>query len=251
MKPRSRRSFLKASAVLGCGLGAGGFSSPSIAGVVGGASRRRIEHHRPAQRFLTADWHTGFNVDLDAQHNSEPVQGLTVTQLDYLHDPKANSIGALLLHLAAIERLYQLHTFEGRKWDDWDEMTVKEWGVPAGLGKAARQTIRGHELAYYLDRLREGREHTLAELRKRDDTWLMQIDNHWPWGPTNNYCKWFHVCEHESNHNGQIKWLKGRLPEHRSPKPANLDATSKMQVVTPTPMKKVFHTNHLTHSTRL
>ena len=58
----------------------------------------------------------------------QPVQGLTVTQLDYLHDPKANSIGALLLHLAAIERLYQLHTFEGRKWDYWDEMTVKEWG---------------------------------------------------------------------------------------------------------------------------
>ena len=90
---------------------------------------------------------------------------------------------------------------------------MKEWGVPAGLGEAARQTIRGHDLAYYLDRLREVREHTLAELRKRDDTWLMQIDNHWVWGPTNNYCKWFHVCEHESNHNGQIKWIKGRLPD--------------------------------------
>ena len=32
------------------------------------------------------------------------------------------------------------------------------------------------------------------------------------WGPTNNYCKWFHVCEHEANHNGQIKFLKGRVP---------------------------------------
>ena len=92
-------------------------------------------------------------------------------------------------------------------------MTVKEWGVPAGLGEAARQTTRGHDLSYYLDRLRERRDHTLAELRKRDDAWLMQIDNHWPWGPTNNYCKWFHVCEHESNHNGQIKWIKGRLPD--------------------------------------
>jgi uncharacterized damage-inducible protein DinB len=146
----------------------------------------------------------------------EPVQSLTVKQLDYLHDSKSNSIGALLLHLAAVERLYQLNTFEGRKWDDWDGLTVKEWGVPAGLGDAARQTIRGHELAYYLDRLREGREHTLAELRKRHDTWLMEIDNHWVWGPTNNYCKWFHVCEHESNHNGQIKWIKGRLSDANS-----------------------------------
>jgi hypothetical protein len=30
--------------------------------------------------------------------------------------------------------------------------------------------------------------------------------------PTNDYRKWFHVCEHESNHNGQIKWLAKRLP---------------------------------------
>ena len=45
----------------------------------------------------------------------EPVQGLTMAELDYLHDAKANTIGALLLHLAATERHYQIHTFEGKK----------------------------------------------------------------------------------------------------------------------------------------
>ena len=40
----------------------------------------------------------------------------------------------------------------------------------------------------------------------------MTVDKEWGWGPTNNYCKWFHVCEHESNHNGQIKFLKKRIP---------------------------------------
>ena len=212
MKPRSRRSFLKASASLGCGLGAAGLSSLSIAGGVVSAGDERLNIIGPRKGFSPQ---IGTLVSmLTWMRNAilQPAQGLTVTELDYLHDSKANSIGALLLHLAAVERLYQLHPFEGRKWDDWDELTVKEWGVPAGLGEAARQAIRGHELAYYLDRLREGREHTLAELRKRDDTWLMQIDNHWVWGPTNNYCKRFHVCEHESNHNGQIKWIKGRLP---------------------------------------
>jgi uncharacterized damage-inducible protein DinB len=212
MKPRSRRSFLKASAALGCGLGAAGLPSLSIAGAVVGAADEGLNIIAPRKGFSPQ---IGILVSmLTWMRNAilQPVQGLTMTQLDYLHDSKANSIGALLLHLAAVERLYQLHTFEGRKWDDRDELTAKEWGVPAGLGEAARQTIRGHELAYYLDCLREGREHTLAELRKRDDAWLMQIDNHWPWGPTNNYCKWFHVCEHESNHNGQIKWIKGRLP---------------------------------------
>ena len=55
-------------------------------------------------------------------------------------------------------------------------------------------------------------EKALGEFRKRDDSWLMSVDKDWPWGPTNNYCKWFHVCEHESNHNGQIKLLAKRLP---------------------------------------
>jgi uncharacterized damage-inducible protein DinB len=141
-----------------------------------------------------------------------PVKGLSAAQLDHLHDAKANSIGALLLHLAAIERLYQVHTFEGRNWGDFDDETKKEWNLPANLGKDARQRIKGHDLAYYLDKLKTVRESTLAELKKRDDAWLMQVDSDFGWGPTNNYCKWFHVCEHESHHNGQIKWLKSRLP---------------------------------------
>lgn len=81
------------------------------------------------------------------------------------------------------------------------------------LGEAGRKTIKGNNLTYYLDILKETREKTLNEFRKRDDTWLMSVDPKFFGGqPTNNYCKWFHVCEHESNHNGQIKWIRGRLP---------------------------------------
>lgn len=138
----------------------------------------------------------------------EPVQGLTVAQLDYLHDEKANTIGALLFHLAAIERFYQIHTFEGKKWGDFDDATQKRFGAAARLGDAARKEIKGNKLGFYLDILKEVRDHTLAELGKRDDAWLMQVDAN----SMNNYCKWFHVCEHESNHNGQVKWLKARLP---------------------------------------
>ena len=141
-----------------------------------------------------------------------PVQGLTVAQLDYLHDEKANTIGSLLLHLAAIERHYQLHTFEGKKWGDWDDTIKKRWDAAANLGEGARKEIKGNKLSFYLDNLKEVRAHTLAELGKRDDAWLMKvIPNSGP-QPMNNYCAWFHVCEHESNHNGQVKWLKARLP---------------------------------------
>lgn len=39
-----------------------------------------------------------------------PVAGMTKQDLDYLFDPRANSIGALLLHLAATETYYQMNT---------------------------------------------------------------------------------------------------------------------------------------------
>jgi hypothetical protein len=84
------------------------------------------------------------------------------------------------------------------------------------LGDAGRKTIKGNNLNYYLNILKETRNKTIQGFKKRDDKWLMTVDNEWPWGPTNNYCKWFHVCEHESNHNGQIKWIRSRLPGEKA-----------------------------------
>jgi uncharacterized damage-inducible protein DinB len=141
-----------------------------------------------------------------------PVQGMSVEELDYLHDDKSNTIGGMLFHLAATERFYQIHTLDGRAWGDWDEKDKKKFDVASQLGDEARKTIKGNTLDFYLSLLQEVRETTLAEFKKRDDAWLMQTDNFFGKQPTNNYCKWFHVCEHESNHNGQIKWLKSRLP---------------------------------------
>ena len=141
-----------------------------------------------------------------------PVRGMGVKDLDYLVDDKANSIGAMLWHLAATERFYQIHTFQGRNWGDWDQADIDEYAVASGLGDDARAQINGNPLEFYLEKLEKVREHTLAEFANRDDDWLMAVDKDWPWGPTNNYCKWFHVCEHESNHNGQFKFIKSRIP---------------------------------------
>ena len=210
-RPMNRRSFLKTSGALVCGFTGTAIGLPVIAA---GAD---AELSRPEEGPNIIGPREPFSPNVGTLVSMlnwmrpvvlRSVKGLAVAQLDYLHDAKANSIGALLLHLAAIERLYQINTFEGKKWGDVDREAEKEWGVPARLGKEARKSIKGHELAYYVDKLKEVREHTLAELQKRDDAWLMQVDA----DSTNNYCKWFHVCEHESNHNGQIKWLKARLP---------------------------------------
>jgi uncharacterized damage-inducible protein DinB len=140
------------------------------------------------------------------------LKGMTQKELDYLVDPNANTIGALLMHLAATDRIYQINTFEGNSLKELPADFKEKWAVAMDLGEPARQQIKGHDLDYYLNLLSETREHTLAEFRKRDDTWLLAEDKTWGWGPTNNYCKWFHVCEHESNHNGQIKFLRKRIP---------------------------------------
>jgi Protein of unknown function (DUF664) len=140
------------------------------------------------------------------------VKGMSQQDLDFLLDAKANAIGALLLHLAAVEKFYQLNSLQGLSEDKIPESFKEKWGMPMELGEPARKGIKGNSLDYYLNILHETRENTLAEFRKRDDVWLMAVDKTWGWGPTNNYCKWFHVTEHEANHNGQIKLLKSRIP---------------------------------------
>jgi hypothetical protein len=143
---------------------------------------------------------------------TQPVKGITQANLDVLFDANANSIGALLLHLAATETYYQMNTFDDMKWGSWPDAVKQKWDPAMNLGDAGRKAIKGHDLDFYLDILKETREKSLAEFKKREDAWLMAVDEKWGWGPTNNYCKWFHVCEHESHHAGQIDMLLKRLP---------------------------------------
>jgi len=137
------------------------------------------------------------------------VKGLSQSDLDFLLDGKANTIGALLMHLAATETYYGLNSFGGMKWDSWPDGVKKKWDVPMNLDEPARKAIKGNSLDYYVNILHESREKNLAELKKRDDNWLAVVDTEMG---MNNFAKWFHVAEHESNHDGQIKFLKGRVP---------------------------------------
>ncbi|GAB2592553.1 DinB family protein [Spirosoma areae] len=136
---------------------------------------------------------------------------LTPTELDYLHDDKANTIGALLMHLAATEVIYQELTFANRQ--DFSDQNKKKWGVAMNLGDEARKQIKGNSLDYYLNALSEVRATTAAEFKQRDDAWISKVDPQFFGNqPTNNYCKWFHVAEHIGNHRGQITWIQKRLP---------------------------------------
>lgn len=138
----------------------------------------------------------------------EAVEGLSVEDLDHLHDPDGNSIAGLLSHIASIEAWYQANTFDLREWTP-DE--AARWQVAAELGPRARTEIRGKPLEFYAQQMKQVRDRTERELRVRSDDWLLES------GPffghtANNYWKWFHVCEDEINHRGQIRWLRKRLP---------------------------------------
>ncbi len=150
------------------------------------------------------------NYNRDSVVNS--VKNLTKAELDHLHDKHANSIGALILHLGAVEKFYQINTFENRQ--DFNEQEKKIWNAALNLGDVGRKEIKGKDIKFYLDTIAEVRGKTLQEFKKKDDEWLMAIDPVWskPDDQVNTYWKWFHVCEHESNHRGQIRFLKSRLP---------------------------------------
>lgn len=134
------------------------------------------------------------------------VKGLRQDQLDHLHDAGSNTIGALLAHIAAVERVYQIITFEQR---EPSEAETTAWSAALNLGDDGRRKIRGHTLQFYTDELLRTREATLAALAQRDDAWLEsplgmapELNAHWAW---------FHVAEDEISHRGQIRWLRGRL----------------------------------------
>ena len=134
------------------------------------------------------------------------VKNMSIHELDHLHDENANRIGALIMHLAAAEKFYQVFTFEGRGFNEEEK---EMWDHALNLGQKARDEYQGHEVQFYLDIYNEVRAKTIEELKKRDDKWFEEVQPSYGW--TNHYC-WFHVMEHQSSHLGQILFLAKRIP---------------------------------------
>jgi hypothetical protein len=137
-------------------------------------------------------------------------KGLTQAELDFLVDAQSNTIGALLMHLAATDAIYQDLTFYNLT--NFSPANKKKFGVAMELGDEGRKQIKGYDLNYYISIMTEVRDNTLKEFKNRDDKWFQEVDPDFFGGPTNNFCKWFHVCEHEANHRGQMTVIRKRLP---------------------------------------
>ena len=139
------------------------------------------------------------------------VEGLTADDLTHRHDARANSIGALLAHVAATEWYFLSATLERRQPDaaEW-----ADWGAAMRPGPGAEAAAGGRDLAWHLGRLETLRARTLAGLAAVDDAWLGErFDLPWLGQPATHHWAWFHVLEDELNHRGQIRWLRARLTE--------------------------------------
>lgn len=124
---------------------------------------------------------------------------------DFLLDQDANRIGAMIYHLAATEKYYQVFTFENRSFTK-DEEAI--WGTPLSLGANAREQLVDQPISYYLDIWDQVRQDTLRLLKEKDDQWFaknvnaVNMNNHWAW---------YHVMEHQANHMGQIRFIVKRI----------------------------------------
>lgn len=133
------------------------------------------------------------------------VINLDQKETDFLLDKEANRIGAMIMHLAATEKYYQVYTFEGRGFNKKEE---KIWGAAMNLGGIGRKELKGKPMSFYLEQWDEIRKESKRLLKTKDDKWFASkvgktnMNNHWAW---------YHVMEHQSNHMGQIRLIIKRM----------------------------------------
>jgi uncharacterized damage-inducible protein DinB len=123
---------------------------------------------------------------------------LGATQLDAVPAGAANPIGAVLRHLVAAERMFQVMTFEDRGFDEaekarwWPDFTFADATRPHGEGIEVRHAA-----------LTEARAVTLAGMRGRDDAWLARPKTFFG-RPCNVLYYWTHFLLDEARHTGQV-----------------------------------------------
>jgi len=129
-------------------------------------------------------------------------RGLNQFETDFQFDTQANSIGAIILHVAAVEAAYQKTSFGEAIFNAY-EIEEKELLEKATDLNKVKDLLKEKPIKYYLSIYKNVRKQTLKEFKNRNDDW---------WTTTNHYA-WFHVMEHQAHHMGQIKLIKARFPK--------------------------------------
>ncbi len=142
----------------------------------------------------------------------EYVKGLSAEQLSWFPNERCESIGTLLLHIAAVERSWiGEDIFRKPMGEEWKPAFALRFDMPQ---------IKGKGLTYYLEILDKTRAETKAGLAALSDTDLIRevtpLDAKNDDNASSRFTiEWilYHVLEHEAHHKGQIALMKRLLPK--------------------------------------
>jgi uncharacterized damage-inducible protein DinB len=129
-------------------------------------------------------------------------RGLNALETDFQFDEKANSIGAIILHITAVEAAYQKYSFGEEIFNTYEKEEKELLEISLDLDKT-KEILKDKPIKYYLDMYKKVRKRTLKEFKERNDDWWTK-KNHW---------SWFHVMEHQAHHLGQIRLITARFPK--------------------------------------
>jgi uncharacterized damage-inducible protein DinB len=128
------------------------------------------------------------------------VKTLSREAIDYSPNPKEiESIGTLLLHIAAVEYSWIFEDIGKR------EMEYEKWKYGFSLREGIEQ-IEGKDIEFYLSRLNETRQDVVNFLKTMSDK---DLDSIVVVDSEKVSVEWifFHLIEHEAMHIGQISFL--------------------------------------------
>jgi len=139
------------------------------------------------------------------------VEGLTTEALSWHSQEDIESIGTLLLHIAAVERSWIGEDIMRRPMgDEWKIAFPIRFGMPQ---------ITGGSLAFFREKLEEVRTQTREDLATLSDVDLGRpitlLDSGESGEPEHRFSiEWilYHVMEHEAHHKGQIAVMRRFLP---------------------------------------
>jgi uncharacterized damage-inducible protein DinB len=139
------------------------------------------------------------------------VQGLSPSQLAWHPNPKVESIGTLLLHIAAVELSWiQEDIMRKPMGEEWKIGFPIRFGIPQ---------VSGEPLEFFLGKLDSTRTVTRDVLAWLSDADLSRsvtsLDDSESQDTPQYAIEWilYHLVEHEAHHKGQIAVMKRLLPD--------------------------------------
>lgn len=138
------------------------------------------------------------------------IAGMTEPQLSWYPNERVESVGTLLLHIAAVEMSWiQEDIMRKRMPNEWIIAFPIRFNIPQVTGRPLEHFLEK------LDTVRAGTRQTLATLTDEElDRQVTSLDDADNPDAEKYSIEWilYHLIEHEAHHRGQIAQMKRLVP---------------------------------------